>query len=267
MIRRPITLRGRLLLGIASFVTLAILYTCVSAWKYSQNPKQTTIPGWSTLAEGIGKVYEPQDEYDGRSIMWEDSKASFSRLATGLGIGCSVGVIVGIAMGCYSVIEAFCLPPLTFLAKIPPTAMLAVFYALVGVNFEFFIAMIAFGVLPTLAPSIYHAVKNDVPDELINKALTLGASQPEVIWNVIYKQVLPRIIDAIRLQVGPAMVYLIAAEWINTDIGFGYRFRALTRLSQMNVIYIYLVYLGIIGLIIDFSLTWTRKKLCPWFGD
>jgi NitT/TauT family transport system permease protein len=249
-------------------VTLAVLYTAVSGWKYSQNEKQTTIPGWIQLYAGVQKVLAPDDrDYDGKSWLFVDSVASFSRLTAGLGAGCLAGVIIGIAMGSYTLIEAFLLPPLSFLAKIPPTAMLAVFFALVGVNFGFFVTMIAFGVLPGLAQSIFQAVKNDVPDELLHKASTLGASQPEIIWNVIYKQVLPRILDAIRLQVGPAMVYLIAAEWGNTDVGFGFRLRFQSRLLNMNVVYVYLMYLGLVGLIVDVALTRIRRKLCPWFGE
>lgn len=268
MIRQPISRRCRIALGITSFVVLALLYTGMSQWKYAQNPKQTTIPGWSELYRGMVKTLSPDTmDYDGQCWLWVDSKASFTRLLAGLSIGVLMGVVVGVAMGCYSVVEAILLPPLAFLAKIPPTAMLAVFFALVGVQFGFFVAMIAFGVMPTLAQAVYQAAKKDVPDELINKASTLGASQGEIIWNVVYRQILPRMLDAIRLQVGPAMVYLIAAEWGNTDVGFGFRLRFQSRLLQMNVVYFYLAYLGLVGLAIDYALTWTRRKLCPWFGE
>jgi NitT/TauT family transport system permease protein len=147
--------------------------------------------------------------------------------------------------------------------------MLAVFLTLetlVGPS-GFFVAIIAFGVVPALAQSVHQAVEKDVPDELIDKASTLGASEVEIICNVVYRQILPRILEAVRLQVGPAMVYLIAAEWVNTDVGFGYRLRAEARLVNMNVVYVYLIYLGLFGLIVDFALTWTRRKLCPWFGE
>lgn len=268
MIRSSIDDRTRTGLGFASFVLLALLYTGLSQWKYSQNPKQTTVPGWSQLYQGVTKTLAPDDfDYDGQCWLWVDSKASFARLATGLGLAVLLGVLIGVAMGCYTLIEAFLLPPLAFLSKIPPTAMLAVFFALVGTNFKFFVAMMFFGVFPSLAQSVYQAVKNDVPDELIYKASTLGASQPEIIWNVIYRQVLPRTLDAIRLQIGPAMVYLIAAEWGNTDVGFGYRLRFQSRLLQMNVVYVYLLYLGCVGLAADYVLTWIRRRLCPWFGE
>ena len=277
MIRQPISKPWKIGLGVGSFVLLALLYTGLSQWQYRKNPSQTVMPGWSQLAAGVHRAVKADEEYDGRSWLWVDSKASFTRLFSGLALGCFLGVVIGVAMGCYEPVEAFCLPPLSFFAKIPPTALLAVFFTVMAMlkdffsgnqlEFFFFIGMITFGVMPSLAQAAHQAAKKDVPDELIYKAFTLGASQAELIWNVIYMQVLPRLLEAVRLQVGPAMVYLLAAEWNNTDLGFGFRLRSTGRLLQMNVVYVYLVYLGLIGLGIDYALTWTRRKLCPWFGE
>jgi NitT/TauT family transport system permease protein len=278
MIRKPIGIRWKIGLGVVAFVILAGVYTALSQWQYSKNPSQTVMPGWRQLASGVARMLKADDiDYDGRSWLWVDSKASFTRLFSGLALGCFLGVVLGVAMGCYEPIEALFLPPLSFLAKIPPTALLAVFFTVMAMlkdfvsgqhlEFLFFLGMITFGVLPSLAQAAHQAAKKDVPDELIDKAFTLGASQAELIWNVVYKQILPRLLEAVRLQVGPAMVYLLAAEWNNTDIGFGFRLRVTGRLLQMNVVYVYLVYLGLVGLAIDFVLTWIRRKLCPWFGE
>jgi NitT/TauT family transport system permease protein len=277
MIRKPIGKPWKIGLGIASFVVLALLYTGLSQWQYRKNPDQTVMPGWSELASGVHRALKADSEYDERSWLWVDSKASFTRLFSGLALGCFLGIVIGVAMGCYEPIEAFCLPPLSFIAKIPPTALLAVFFTIMAMlqglmsgnklEFLFFVGMITFGVLPSIAQAAHGAAKKDVPDELIDKAFTLGASQAELIWNVVYKQILPRLLEAIRLQVGPAMVYLLAAEWNNTDVGFGFRLRVTGRLLQMNVVYVYLVYLGLVGLAIDYALIWIRRKLCPWFGE
>jgi NitT/TauT family transport system permease protein len=178
-----------------------------------------------------------------------------------------LSVLIGLAMGCYEPIEAILVPPLSFLAKIPPTAMLAVFFVLVGTTYRMYISMIVFGTLPTLAQSIYQAAKKDVPDELVDKAYTLGASQFELIWNVVYQQILPRLIDAVRLQVGPAMVLLIAAEYAVASVGIGYRLRLFYNRTDMTVVFVYLILLGVAGLIIDYLLIWLRRRLCPWFGN
>jgi NitT/TauT family transport system permease protein len=70
----------------------------------------------------------------------------------------------------------------------------------------------------------------------------------------------------VRLQVGPAMVYLIAAEYAVGEIGFGFRLRMQQRLSDMSTVYIYLAILAAVGFLMDYSLTWLRRLLCPWFG-
>lgn len=149
-------------------------------------------------------------------------------------------------MGCFKAWEALLLPPLALLAKVPLTAALAVFFALVGTDLEMVTAMIAFGLLPTRGQAVYLAVR-DVSDELLDKAYTPGASHPGVIWNVIVQAILPKLIDAVRLSIGPAVVYLIAAEMVCSDVGFGYRIRLQARLLNMNVVYPYLALLAAFG--------------------
>ena len=221
----------------------------------------------SLYKDGLLRVLEPQGLNKDEHWLLEDAWATAYRLIAGLLVGVLLSMVIGILMGSYTWIEAFFLPPLSFLAKIPPTAMLAVFFVLVGTDFKMYVTMIAFGTLPTLAQTVYQSAKKDVPESLVYKAYTLGASHGEMIWNVIYKQILPRIIDAIRLQIGPAMVLLVAAEWMVAGEGFGYRLRLFYQRTDMTVVYLYLILLGAAGLAADYFLTWLRRKLCPWFGE
>ena len=84
-------------------------------------------------------------------------------------------------------------------------------------------------------------------------------------WEVVLRQILPRIIENARLQIGPAMIFLIAAEWALSDVGFGYTLRIQSRLQNMNIVFTYLAILAVAGLVIDWSLIWLRRWLCPWF--
>ena len=266
MIRRPLSLRGRLLLGGVPVVAVVLGYTALAAWQQSVNPGSRTIPGWSQIADAVGRATSPAP-ISGELILWQDTAATFGRLFLGLGIAVLAAVVVGMAMGCVAVVEALLIPPLTFLAKIPPTAMLAVFFVLVGVRGSgFYVAMIVFGVTPTLAQAVYLSARDDVPRELLDKAATLGASRAELVLNVVLRQVLPRLLEAIRLQVGPALVYLIAAEYVVADVGYGYRLRIEARKINFDLVYFYLFVLGAAGLVLDFALVGVRRWSCPWFG-
>ncbi len=264
MIRQPIQKKWGLLLGLFSVVLLLVGYTWMSHRQHTKNPSDTTIPSWGQLADGVEKAVEVNHRSGERWVV-VDIVASAQRLFLGLFFGVVGAIFVGLLMGCFAVFESFLLPPMQMLAKIPPTAALAVFFVLVGTDTEMFVAMIAFGVLPMLAQSVYLAVR-DVPDELLYKAYTLGASQAEIIWNIIVRSIMPRLIDAIRLQIGPAMVYLIAAEMVVGDVGFGYRIRLQSRLLNMNVVYPYLTILAGFGLAMDYLLKLTQRLSCPWYA-
>jgi len=263
MIRQPIPTRWSLLLGVISVVVLLAAYTGISYYQHKKNPRDTTIPTWSQLGEG-GKQVIGKHPRSGERWVVVDSIATLKRLFLGLFVGVLGAIVLGLLMGCFATFEAFLLPPLALLAKLPPTAMLAVFFVLVGTGMEMYVAMIAFGVLPTLAQSVYLGVR-DVPDELLHKAYTLGASQTELVWNVIVRAVLPRLIDAVRLQIGPAVVYLIAAEMVVSDVGFGYRIKLEMNKLNMNIIYPYLAGLAAFGFALDCGLRLMQRLCCPWY--
>jgi len=265
MIRQPIGKPTYVILGATSFCLLVLVYSVLSYRQHQDNPKDKTIPNLHQFVEG----WQRMTAEDSLGDVWivEDVWATYSRLFLGMLAGVLLAVVIGMAMGCFSQAEAFFLPPLSFFAKIPPTAMMAVYFVLVGSETKMFVAMIALGIFPTLAQAIHQAAKKDVNDHAIYKAYTLGAAHVETVWNVVFRQVLPRIIENVRLQVGPAMVFLIAAEWVVADVGFGYRLRMQGRFMNMNIVYTYLVILGTTGLVMDWLLSTLRRKLSPWFGE
>jgi NitT/TauT family transport system permease protein len=263
MIRRPIKQSTVVILGMLSLLLLIGAYTWMSHRQHQKNPTDTTIPTWSQLKDGVVQAFEVNKRSGERWVV-VDAKATATRYFLGLGIGAAAALLIGMAMGCFSQVEAFLQPPLSLLAQIPPTAALAVFFVLVGTGQEMYVTMIAFGVLPALAQTVYLAVK-DFPDELLHKSYTLGASQMEVICSIILRQVLPRLLDALRLAIGPALVYLIAAEMVVGDVGFGYRIRLQSKLLNMSVVYPYLALLAAFGFTMNFLLRLLQRKLCAWY--
>jgi NitT/TauT family transport system permease protein len=254
-------------LGVIGVVTLLGVYSYLSHRQSTINPKQRVIPGWVAFREGAQRMLAPQgtEEAPKPSMLVTDLRATYWRLLLGMGLGVGLSVAVGIAMGSYRWIAAPLAPIISFLAKIPPTAMLPIYFVLVGSDQTMFTTMVALGIFFTMAQSVYQAIVNDVRDDAIYKAYTLGASDAEIIYEVIWKQILPPILDNIRLQIGPAMIFLLAAEMLVGGEGIGYRIRMESRVLNMSIVYIYLAILGMTGLIADWCLLWIRKTLCPWY--
>lgn len=267
MVRGSIPHWLMIVLSAGGIIVALSIYGFLSQRQTTKNPSQTVLPGLKGMAEGFSKITSPQGTEKNRkpSWLWEDTKATLFRLSLGMLLGIAMSIVVGILMGAYRWTEAPLAPLITFFAKIPPTAMLPVYMVIFGTETKLFVAMVALGIFFSMAQSIFQATRQDVTQEAIQKAYTLGASDMEIICEIIWPQIMPRILENIRLQTGPAMVFLIAAEALFADVGFGYRIRMESRLSHMNIVYWYLAFLGTSGLLLDWLLLKLRQRLSPWF--
>ena len=77
-------------------------------------------------------------------------------------------------------------------------------------------------------------------------------------------QGMPRLIQAVRLSLGPAWLFLIAAEAIASDLGLGYRIFLVRRFLAMDVILTYVIWITILAFTIDWLLRWTSRRFFPW---
>lgn len=269
MIRRAIPTWLFWVLAIGGIVTLLSAYEAISMRQTRINERQTTIPSYSKLAGGVAQIFRPQGQPENPkpAMIWVDIQATMWRLLLGMAVGVCGSIIVGVLMGAYRWVEAPLGPLVMFFSKIPPTAMMPIYFALVGTDQKMFTSMVALGIFFSMTQAIYQAVRQDVSDEAINKAYTLGASEIEIIYEVIWKQILPKVIDNIRLQIGPAMIFLLAAEMVVGNAGLGYQIRMQSRILNMSVVYVYLAILASIGLLAEWGLVNLRRKLCPWYVD
>src|SRR6185295_12870944 len=81
---------------------------------------------------------------------------------------------------------------------------------------------VATGVIPVIIRDLALRA-GELPAEQLIKAQTLGASTWQLIVRVVLPQIWPRLIDSLRLTLGSAWLFLIAAEAIASTEGLGYR--------------------------------------------
>lgn len=277
-IKQPISDRSMLIWALVGIFVLTTGYYILSYRQHVINPSDTTIPNFSQLLGGLDQVtnskFDPIDQKESYTFfdrithtkLWQDSTATYLRLFLGLSFGCVVSIFFGVLMGCYPSIEGFLLPVVSFLSKVPGTAMLAVFFVVVGTGETMFVAMLSFGVIPTLSMAIYLSAKHDLHEEEIFKAYTLGANNYEVICNIVFPQILPKVLESVRLQIGPAMVALIAAEMLVGQVGMGYQIRMQQRMLNMSIVYDYIMILGFTGFFMDRAMLSLRRWMCPWYS-
>ena len=133
-----------------------------------------------------------------------------------------------------------------------------------GLGIATCIALIVIGVAPILTRDLALAAEA-LPREQIVKAETLSASTWLIAIRVVLPQILPRLIDSLRLQLGPAFLFLIAAEAISAESGLGYRIFLVRRYLSMDVIFPYVVWITVLAVAMDLALTQVRRRAFPWW--
>lgn len=254
--------RTRIILGIIPLVLLASLYAYVSHQRHIENPLDRLMPGFDQLVAGLRDITTP-DRRTGDVWLYKDTLASLGRLGQGMTLGIGIAVTVGVLSGIFSTVRAALSPLTTALAKVPPLALLPIVFIFLGVEESSKVVLIALGIAPTLANDVA-LTASGVPREMIVKAYTLGASTPEVVAKVIVPQIMPRLLDSVRLTIGPAWIFLIAAEAISADSGLGYRIYVVQRQLAMNVILPYVCWIALLGVAMDWGLLALSRWLYPW---
>lgn len=252
-------------MAVISLGLCVLLYAGMSYKQHKINPDDTTMPGFAGFAQGFKVLTTPR--LAGDYMLWTDVKSTTVRFSLGFSVGIIMSICVGLLMGCVPIVEAFFNPPISIFSKFPPTAMLAVYFVAFGRDLELFIALTSLAIFCTLTQSVYLSAKNDVSEQTIDKSFTLGASVDEVVLLVIFPQIFPRLLDAIRISVIPALTLVVAAEWLLAGEGFGYQLKIQSKFANMNVCYIYILILGITGFLLDNGILRLRRKLCPWYGE
>ena len=125
------------------------------------------------------------------------------------------------------------------------------------------IALIVIGVTPVIVRDLALRA-GELPKEQLIKAQTLGASSWLLSMRVILPQLWPRLIDAVRLQLGCAWLFLIAAEAIASTEGLGYRIFLVRRYLAMDVILPYVVWITLLAFPMDWLLRMLRARRLSW---
>lgn len=252
-----------LALSAMPFVLLIVAYLACSDARLTVNPGDKLLPSPSTLASTIHRYAFEEDERSGDILFWSDTTASLKRILVALGISALLGLTLGIAVGVIPYVRAGLAPFIATVSLIPPLAILPILFIVAGLGELAKVLLIIIGVAPIMVRDL--ALRcGELPAEQTIKAQTLGASTWQLVIRVVMPQMWPRLIDALRLSLGSAWLFLIASEAIASTEGLGYRIFLVRRYLAMDVILPYVAWITLLAFGMDALLRAIRAKAFPW---
>jgi NitT/TauT family transport system permease protein len=174
-----------------------------------------------------------------------------------------VGVPLGIVMG-WRVRVGYALDPLMTIFYASPLVALAplvvVFFG-VGVTAK---ALIIFflAVFPFIF-NVYAGVRS-VDPLLVNVVRSLGGTEKDLYFKVIFPSVLPYIVAGARIAVGRALIGVLVGEFFAASEGIGYAIARFGDLFALDRMFACIFVVMVIAVLLTQGVRWAEHAAFPW---
>jgi NitT/TauT family transport system permease protein len=199
------------------------------------------------------------------SMLWKDTVASGRRFLISVAL-LFPAVLLGLHMALFPYIGAFFLRFIQFFDKIVALSLLPILFIAFGIDELSKIMLIVVGVTPTIILDTFN-LSNGVPREQLVKGFTLGAGDFALTYRIIFKQIWPRVLNSIRLNLKAVMLFLFAGEMIASTDGLAYRIALLRRHMGMDTIIPYVLWVALLLFLVDLAMHMFNRKMHPWFQE
>jgi NitT/TauT family transport system permease protein len=254
-------------------------YLVVAQSRHRDNPEDRVMPTVTQMARGMWTAaMQPAEEDEqidaagagllqqfSRSMLWKDTRATSRRFLYSLAL-LIPAVVIGLHMGLFPYTGVFFLRFVLFFDKIVALSLLPILFIAFGIDELAKIMLIVIGVTPTIILDAFNLTRGVPPEQLV-KAFTLGAGDFDVAYRVVLKQIAPRVLNSIRLNLKSVMLFLFAGEMIASTDGLAYRIALLRRHMGMDVIIPYVLWVAMLLFLVDLAMRVLNRKLHPWFHE
>ena len=212
-----------------------------------------TFPGPIDVAESFVKL-----AISGKLFI--DIGETLYKVLFGMLLASTVGITLGIILGWYKRLETLCSLAISILRPIPPIAWIPFSIIWFGIGIGPAVFIIFMGcVFPILISTIDGVHRTD--PVLIEAAQSFGASNSQMLSEVIIPSSLPYIVSGLKGAIGIALMCTISGEMIGSSSGIGYMILTSTNLFDTGSTVVGMLVIGIIGIIFDYIFTKIQERI------
>ena len=191
---------------------------------------------------------------------------SLMRTLVGFLMAVAVGVPLGLIMGWSPHWEKFWSPIISLVYPIPKIGLIPLFILWLGIGNSSKVAVIFAAAVFSIILNTYSGVKG-TPRYLIWSAMTMGATNREIMFKVVLPHSLPHIFTGLRLAMGISWILLFAAEMIAAQSGLGHLILFAERMLQTDVVFVALITIALLGFTFDRIILVTGRRMCDWYFE
>src|SRR5512143_1613741 len=239
-----------------SFVAPVLVLGAWCVVTYGRLAPPDFLPSPTEVVRGTLQLFIQDD-------LWDAILVSTRRILIAFLLASAVALPLGVLMGAFESINGVFEPVVAPLRYMPISAFIPLLILWFGIYEKQKIAFLFLGVFVYLLPVVVSAVRG-VPEELVQTALTLGATKGQVVRTVLLPAALPEICESFRVMNAISWTYVILAEAVNPEHGLGYMVELARTHQKASWSFAGLLVIGGIGLLTDFLIRSISAILFRW---
>ncbi|WAL62673.1 nitrate ABC transporter permease [Thermocoleostomius sinensis] len=194
-------------------------------------------------------------------LFWQ-IMASLRRVAIGFTLAAVVGIALGVLIGTSGLIYDAIDPLFQVLRTVPPLAWLPISLAAFRDNEPSAIFVIF---ITAIWPIIINTAVGvqQVPQDYKNVSRVLQLSRWQYFTNILIPATVPYVFTGLRIGVGLSWLAIVAAEMLIGGVGIGFFIWDAWNSSLISEIILALVYVGIVGLLLDKLMAFIGRLVVP----
>jgi nitrate/nitrite transport system permease protein len=176
--------------------------------------------------------------------------ASLKRVAIGYSLAAIVGVGLGILIGTNKLMFRALDPIFQVLRTVPPLAWLPISLAAFRQASPSAIFVIFITAIWPILINTAVGVKQ-IPQDYNNVAKVLRLSKQKYFFKILFPATVPYIFTGLKIGIGLSWLAIVAAEMLTGGVGIGFFIWDAWNSSRISEIILALVYVGVVGLLLD----------------
>ncbi len=196
-----------------------------------------------------------------KGLFWQIF-ASLQRVAQGFTLAAIVGIALGILVGTNGLLYDALDPMFQVLRTIPPLAWLPIsLAAFQQSNPSAIFVIFITSIWPILLNTMVGV--QQIPQDYKNVSRVLQLSQKEYFLQIVFPATVPYIFTGLRIGIGLSWLAIVAAEMLIGGVGIGFFIWDAWNSANISQIIVALVYVGIVGLILDKLIAYVATLVIP----
>ncbi|HZP97779.1 MAG TPA: ABC transporter permease [Candidatus Limnocylindria bacterium] len=198
-----------------------------------------------------------------RGLLQQDLVSTTVRVAEGFALGSVVAIVLGTLTGLSRRADTMLEPTLQALRTVPTLAWAPLLLLWLGIDEPPKITLVAIGAFFPVYVNLVAGITG-VDRKLVEVARVFDLGRWEIARRVVLPASLPELLTGLRLGATQAWLFVVVAEFFGSSQGLGFRLTDSQQSTRVDLMFVALVALAILGKATDGALRAIERRVLRW---